>query len=328
MTALLFLLGVGCSSPEQETSGTTFCSEAQWFKSPKLKVLCTTAQVGGLVATVGGPDIATLVLIQGDLDPHSYQLVKGDDEKLDRADLVFASGLGLEHGPSLQQFLMSQNKVQRLGDLVREQNAGSLIRVDGQLDPHIWLDISIWKETVPFISDSLSKALPEHAQDFQKRAHELQVRLSTLDQDLLRAFHAIPEAKRYLVTSHDAFQYFTRRYLAATHERESGAWRERLCAPEGLAPEGQLGLVDIQRVLSFCETHDVRVLFPESNVNISPLKKVVESGRQRGYPLRLASEPVYGDTMGEDGMCSLEHAYETMMLHNQRTMTREWMELP
>lgn len=325
MTALLLFVGVGCSSPEKETSGTTFCSEAQWFNSPKLKVLCTTAQVGGLVATVGGADIATLVLIQGDLDPHSYQLVKGDDEKLDRAELVFASGLGLEHGPSLQQFLLSQEKVQRLGDLVRDRKSSQLIRVDGQLDPHIWLDVSIWKETVPFISQSLCKALPAQAVQIQQRAQELEKRLSSLDHDLVKAFDAVPKEKRYLVTSHDAFQYFTRRYLATAEERVSGAWRERLCAPEGLAPEGQLGLVDIQRVLRFCQQHDVQVLFPESNVNVSPLKKVVESGRQRGYPLRLASEPLYGDTMGEDGMCSLEHAYETMMRHNQRAITAEWM---
>src|ERR1700690_968816 len=65
----------------------------------KLKVLCTTAMVADLVAHVGGQEVDCYILIQGQHNPHSYQLVKGDDEKFSRADLIFYNGLGLEHGP-------------------------------------------------------------------------------------------------------------------------------------------------------------------------------------------------------------------------------------
>ena len=60
----------------------------------KLKVLSTTAMLHDLVKQIGGDEIDSTVLICGDLDPHTYQLVKGDGEKLSFADLVFYNGLG------------------------------------------------------------------------------------------------------------------------------------------------------------------------------------------------------------------------------------------
>jgi manganese/zinc/iron transport system substrate-binding protein len=325
LAALAFVFLWGCSPEGQhDASGAVVCSEQEWFDSNQLRILCTTAQVGDLVASVAGDDAKVLILIHGDLDPHSYQLVKGDDEKLASADIVFASGLELEHGPSLQQFLMSNSKVVRLGNAIQNQPGVSLIRVDGQLDPHIWLDVSLWKRTIQPIQKALVEKSPERAAEFQLRAQQLEQRLGQLDAEILAGLQAIPKERRYLVTSHDAFQYFTRRYLAEPAERATDAWKNRLCAPEGLAPEGQLSLADIQRVLSFCQVHHVRTLFPESNVSTSPLKKVIDSGRHLGLPLRLAKQPLFGDTMSDEGTCNRANAYEAMMRSNLQTMLAEW----
>lgn len=59
----------------------------------KVKALCTTAFVGNLVRNVGRDEVDVLVLVNGQNDPHSYQLVKGDDEKFRRADVVFSLAL-------------------------------------------------------------------------------------------------------------------------------------------------------------------------------------------------------------------------------------------
>ena len=91
ISLLLSLLVVGCSSSPKKGE------LREWMEpSGKLKVLATTAFVQDLVQKVGGDHIDTLTLIKGDLDPHSYQLVKGDDEKLGFANLIFYNGLGLE----------------------------------------------------------------------------------------------------------------------------------------------------------------------------------------------------------------------------------------
>jgi manganese/zinc/iron transport system substrate-binding protein len=80
----------GCSGGRQEDF-------RKWTEdNGKIKVLSTTAMINDLVKQIGQDRVDTLTLIQGELDPHSYQLVKGDDEKLGFATLIFYSGLGLE----------------------------------------------------------------------------------------------------------------------------------------------------------------------------------------------------------------------------------------
>jgi len=77
-----------------------------WMANTKaIKVLCTTEHVACLVRSVGGDAVDTLVLIENGSDPHSYQLVKGDNEKFRVADLICSSGLGLEKGSSCARSL-------------------------------------------------------------------------------------------------------------------------------------------------------------------------------------------------------------------------------
>src|ERR1700722_8944557 len=92
----------------------------QWMDpNGKIKVLSTTAMIDDIVKQIGGERVDSITLISGLLDPHSYQLVKGDDEKLMKADIIFCNGVGLEHGPSLRNFLENSPKAICLGDKVR-----------------------------------------------------------------------------------------------------------------------------------------------------------------------------------------------------------------
>ena len=70
----------------------------------------------------------------------------------------------------------------------------------------------------------------------------------------------VPSEKRFLVTSHDAFNYFSKRYL---EDPEGEKWGNRFRSPEGLAPDGQMSLIDIQKVSDFLCEHQIEVVFPE-----------------------------------------------------------------
>ncbi len=286
-------------------------------------MLCTTAQVAELVRAVGAEQVAVLTLIKGDLDPHSYQLVKGDDEKFRCAELIFASGLGLEHGPSLQQFLNDPKRtVVKIGDELFTHGELDPIIIDGQLDPHIWLDISIWSRAIQPITTALVQLCPQHQHLFVERATLLRARLAALDDELRSQCQLIPAEQRYLVTSHDAFNYFVRHYLAQAEEQGDSAWSQRLCAPEGLAPEGQLSLLDIQRVVNFCAEHQIQVLFAETNISPVALRKVVQSAQGKGVNLRLAESQLYGDAMPHSSTAAPE-GYERMMRSNVALIVKE-----
>lgn len=309
------LLAVSCNTSQD------YEAVKEWMQpNGKIKVLSTTAMINNLVQEVAKEHADTLTLIRGDLDPHSYQLVKGDDEKLQTADIIFANGLGLEHGASLQHHLHSSSKTVFLGDLIFKNNPNLIIYFNGQLDPHIWMDISLWSNAVRFIVSELSAKDPEHAEEFARNGEKLQELMLLQHQAVKDILHEVPERKRYLVTSHDAFNYFTKAYLAENGESKGDLWQKRFAAPEGLAPDSQLNPYDIQMIIDHLQKYKIRVLFPESNVSRDSIRKIVAAGKEKGLDVTIATDYLYGDAMGKPG--SDGDTYLKMIMHNARTISQ------
>lgn len=308
----LFLacLAFGCSHSKSRLH--------QWMEeNGKRKILSTTAQIGDLVSGIGGERVDNWVLIQGDLDPHSYEIVKGDGEKLARADLIFYNGLGLEHGAGLSSLLKESPKAIPVGDKIRAADPKRILMKGSSEDPHIWMDISLWQKAIGPIVDELSAIDPEGASYFRQRGEALASEMEKTHLKVREILSRIDSKKRYLVTSHDAFQYFTRSYLADPNESD---WSKRFAAPEGLAPDGQINPLDIQRIIDFLRNQKIDVIFPESNVSRDSIKKIALSGKELGLEVRICSEPLYGDSMS--GIPYLE-----MMVRNAEVIGR-YLEQP
>lgn len=280
--------------------------------SAKLKILSTTAQIGDLVSSIGGDRVEARILIRGDLDPHSYEIVKGDSEKLSEADLIFYNGLGLEHGASLSVRLTQSPNATAIGEKISINHPDKILKKGSVDDPHIWMDISLWEKGVAPIVDALSEADPEGALMYRERGEALSKRMLKAHEEVFSQLQNISPEKRYLVTSHDAFQYFTRSYLAEPGEAH---WQDRFAAPEGLAPEGQLNPRDIQKIIDYLRERKISVLFPESNVSRDSIRKIASAGRELGLEIRICSEPLYGDSMS--GFDYLE-----MMRRNAATIAK------
>ncbi len=307
-----------CSSNQQERQA----HFQKWIQNNgKVKVLSTTAMIDDLVRQIGGQYVDTITLIQGDLDPHSYQLVKGDDEKLGFAQIIFYSGLGLEHGPSLHHYLVQNPKAIALGDKIEQQNPKLIVYVRGQKDPHVWMDISLWAKTIPFIVEALSKNDPAHAAYYQANGQKLQDEMTKAHQQVKEIMHQVSPNERFLVTSHDAFNYFARAYLSEDGEIESGEWEKRFAAPEGLAPESQLSAADIKSIIDHLKLYQIHLLFPESNVSRDSIKKIVQAGREQGLDVKIACCALYGDAMGPPG--SEGDSYLKMIVYNAHTIAKE-----
>lgn len=309
LTALLLLMAAACG--RDSSTG----NQVEAVK--KLRVISTTGMINDLVQAVGGEHIAPYILIEGSLDPHSYQLVKGDDEKLGRADLIFYNGLGLEHGASLHYYLENSSKAVSLGGSINQVHPEKILHVGTQFDPHIWMDASVFSAGIPAIVEALSKADPEHAEEYAAAGRKKQEALNTLHERVKGILHGIPQEQRYLVTSHDAFNYFAKAYLAEPNEAES-VWTERFQAPEGLAPDSQISSADIQFILTHIKRYRIPVLFPESNVSQDSIKKIVDAASEQGFKVTVAKERLYGDAMGKPGTAG--ETYEGMLLFNAKLL--------
>ncbi len=288
----------------------------EWMTpNEQVKVLCTTEMISDIVRYVGDGHVDTLTLICGELDPHSYELVKGDAEKFAVADVVFFNGLGLEHGASLYNQIHLHSHAVRVTRAIPDE---ALIREGDQIDPHVWMDVSLWKKTIEPVVGALSAERPEYAADFQKRARELHALLEEEDAKITALLHTLPASRRYIVTTHDAFQYFTRRYLSEAEEVTGNSWMSRCSAPEGLAPDSQMSMHDILSICDYLVEHEIPVVFPESNLSPDSLRKVASVCKQRGFPVLICTKPLYGDSVGSKK--DNADSYVGMMRSNARTI--------
>ena len=323
----LFSLGlallVACGQPKEKKNHHQELIECWMTADSKVKVLCTTVMIEDLVRRIGGEQTVTLTLITGQLDPHSYQLVKGDAEKLAYADIIFYNGLGLEHSPSLRHQLIQNSRAIAVGDGIGKAEPEALLYVDDVVDPHLWMDISLWAKAIDVIVEGLKWQDPEHGELYISRGEELRQEMLNAHESVKGFLEVVPEEYRYLVTSHDAFRYFARAYLATADERMSGTWLKRFAAPEGISPESMLSTTDIQKILDYLVEHNVRVLFLESNVSSDSIRKIVSAGRESGLLLRIADGVLYSDAMG--GANSGADTYLKMIKHNVETVATQLM---
>lgn len=286
----LFSLFCACSQTARDNS---------WFdQDQRLAVLSTTEMIESLVREVGKEEIKSLSLISHGLDPHTYELVKGDDEKLLRADLIFFNGLGLEHGSSLKYALQTNPNAFSLS---QELGKDAIIYHGSTPDPHIWMDLSLFSKTIDTIVFELTRARPDKQEFFEQNGNALRKRLLALHNDAKALFTEIPPEKRYLVTTHDAFHYFARAYLATKEELKGEAWRIRCKAPEGLAPDGQISITILEDLLRHIRTYRVTSLFAEEAINQDSLRKLVEAARETGMEISIPAQTLYSDSLGGPG---------------------------
>ncbi len=301
LCCLLIFIGFSCSkklSPKKEER-----------PLGKKKILSTVGMIEDLVKEIGGEKIFSDVLILGEIDPHSYEIVKGDDEKLGEADLIFYNGLGLEHGASLAFYLKNSSKAYALGDQILKNFPEKILRREEVIDPHIWMDLSLWAKLAFLIAEKLSELDPENRAFYLDKASLLQEKLLKQHEETYELLQTIPSERRYLVTSHDAFHYFARAYLLSGEKEEI-----RAQAPEGLAPDGAISPLDIKRILDFVKEKKITTIFAETNISRASLEKIVQDARKKGVELQLAKRPLYGDCMPE------KEGYLSMQRHNTKVI--------
>lgn len=294
LVLIFVFLGFGCQKKQEKEN----------IKG--IKTLSTIAMIGSLVNEIGGEFIQNKVLIKGELDPHTYELVKGDDQKFKQAKVVFCNGLSLEHGISLRQSLKQHSNVVVVTDPILKE--GEILYAEGQHDPHVWMDVALWVKTLDPIVFELSSLDPEHKKYFEENKIVLEKTLLDLHQYACELFSRIPDQSKFLVTGHNAFHYFVKRYLSKIEDPLG--WEKRCTAPEGLAPEAQVSPSDIQEVMNFMTYNNVGVVFPESNVNKDALKKIVAIRKKQGKHTNVSSKDLLSDSMGS------AKSYYEMMRHN------------
>ena len=260
------------------------------------RVVATTTIVADLVRQVAGDEVEIDCLMGPGVDPHSYKATPRDADRLARADLVVASGLHLEGKlAALLERLARRKRVVSVAESIPKDR---LIEVAADLyDPHVWFDPTLWATCVTAVVDPLAEIVPAGRPRFAATAAEYRARLARLDQALRDRIATIPDSRRVLVTSHDAFRYFGRAYAL------------EVVGIQGTSTESEAGLNDINRLVDLVVSRGVPAVFVETSVADRNVTALREGARARGHIVRLGGR-LYSDALGgpESGAATLEAA--------------------
>ena len=261
------------------------------FSSPStaaaepLPVVATTSVLQDLVRNVGGDKVAVKTLVGPDGDAHTYEPTPSDVKAISTARLVVINGLGLEGWLTrlMGSAKFSGTQVTATDGItpltMREAEGG---RPKTIIDPHAWQNLSNGRIYVANIAKGLAAADPANAPLYQHNAETYSQQLAALDTRIRAELADVPEAKRRVITTHDAFQYYGKAYGIA------------FIAPIGLSTEeGEPSAGDVAKLERQIKQQKLRALFLE---NISNSKLIEQLARDTGA---IVGPPLFSDALSK-----------------------------
>jgi manganese/zinc/iron transport system substrate-binding protein len=297
LAAAATLAGSGCGA----SSGGQ--AAADTVSGRKVRVTTTTNFITDTVRQIGGDRVEVTGLMGPGVDPHLYKASASDVGKMRDADVILYGGLQLEGKMAdlFEELEERQTTLPVTRDIPRETLLLPPDDVAEQYDPHVWFDVTNWMFAARTIATTLKEKDPEGAKDYDANLKRYLAELEETDRYVKQRIESIPEAQRVLVTSHDAFEYFGRRYGM------------EVAAIQGISTAAEATTADVQRVAKLIAERGVRTVFIESSVPRQTIDAVLAAARRQGSTAEVGTE-LFTDAAGDEG--SPEGTYIGMVRAN------------
>lgn len=284
-----------------------FLSNQSVFAEKKLKVVSTVAPITNIVYNIGGNKIALHGIIPEGMDSHTFEPAPSDVKYIAEADLIILNGLNLE--TPTEKLAKSRSKkgsqVLKLGDNTITKKEWvydfSFPEDKGDPNPHLWMNVAYVMKYAELVRDTLIEMNPENREYYKKNAQKFLKRLEQLDKAIFTAVMTIPEKNRKLLTYHDSWAYFVKRYGM----KVIGAIQ-----PSDFAEPSAR---EIASIIDQLKKENVPAIFG-SEVFPSKIEKQIAREAKIKHITTLRDD----DLPGKIG--SKEHAYIGMMLDNMKNM--------
>ena len=256
--------------------------------------VATFSILADLTQRVAGDHAQVLTLVGPNGDAHVFEPGPKESAELAHADLLIANGLGFE--PWLQRL---EDASSFMGKIILASDGVTPLAAEG-VDPHAFQDLSNAQIYVANIAKGLSEVAPDHAADFKANADKLIAEITALDQQLKADFGTIPQERRRVLTSHDAFHYFGRAYGI------------EFVSVQGLSTEAEPTADDLVKVVRQARDGHLSAIFLE---NMSDPRLAETVAQETG--LRVGGE-LYADALSEaDGPAP---DYLSLVRHNAQQL--------
>lgn len=256
--------------------GTVSEAAAQQRKRP-LRVVTTFTVIQDMAQNVAGDAAVVESITKPGAEIHGYQPTPLDVAKAQSADLVLWNGLNLERW--FERFF---ENVEGVASAVITEGIEPMGIAEGPYtgkpNPHAWMSPTNALIYIENIRKALSEVDPANAEVYRRNAEAYAAKIRAIDEPLRKRLAAIPEEKRWLVTSEGAFSYLARDYGM----RELFLWP--INADEQGTPQ------QVRRVIDLVRKHQIPVVFSESTISDKPARQVArETGARYGGVLYVDS---------------------------------------
>ena len=252
--------------------------------------------LGDFARNVGGDRVSVSTLVGPDGDVHVYTPAPADAKKIADAKLLIINGLGLEGWlPRLVQASGGKAAIVAATEGIAPRKLGS------DADPHAWQSVANARIYVANIRGALGAADPANAEVYRANADLYLAKLEGLDREVRDAVAQIPQARRKVISTHNAFGYF------------ADAYGIEFIAPLGVSTESEASARDIAGIITQVRSGKIPALFLENISDPRLIRRIsAETGARIGGTL-------YSDSLtGEKGDAP---TYIDMVRHNIKALT-------
>lgn len=262
--------------------------------SQKPLVVTTASMFADMVTNIGGDlvEVASIVPIGG--DPHIYEPTPGDVRLLLRANLILQNGLTFEGWIND----LIKNSGTKAGVHTITTGIEPIVSTMHQnaTDPHAWMEPVNGKIYALNIRNALVELLPDRTAEINTRYEAYITQLDALDAYIREQLGRIDTNKRILITSHDSFHYYGRRY---------GMQLESVL---GTSTDADVRTSDLMRLNEVIRNHHIPAVFIESTINPKLLEQVASDNK-----IRIGGK-LYSDSLGDEN--SPANTYINMVKQN------------
>ncbi|MGB0717500.1 MAG: metal ABC transporter solute-binding protein, Zn/Mn family, partial [Phycisphaerae bacterium] len=217
-------------------------------------------------------------------------------------DLVLYNGLMLEGKmASALNKISKRKRVRAVADAVPKESLMVPEGEEGHADPHLWMDVSLWKQVSILIRNELTELDPSGSDYFADRCKTYVEKLEKLHAYATSAITGVPNQQRLLVTAHDAFQYMGRAYGFEVR------------GIQGISTESEAGIADVNALVDLLVSRNVQAIFVETSVSDKNVRALIEGAAARGHTVTIGGT-LYSDAMGPAQ--TYEGTYIGMIDHN------------
>ena len=265
-----------------------------------LKVLATASIFADMADNIAGGELEVQSIVPVGGDPHIYEPSPSDARLVSEADLIIRNGLTFEGW--LNELIESSGTKAKVITITDGIIPITSQKYKNATDPHAWMDASKGLQYIENIKNAFVELNPDNKEIFEINYGVYKQQIEDLDAFISTQIQKIPEQKRILITSHDAFQYYGRRYNI------------QLEAILGTSTDAEAQTSDIIRINKIIRDSKIPAVFVESTINPKLLQQLA-----RDNNIRVGGE-LYADSLGDEQ--SPASTYLEMLRHNTNAIVQ------